>query len=596
MSAVLLSIRVDLGSAHDQIRSLSLDAISDRGGLGAAVEPAVDAADRAERRADSPLLGVLRPLPVVGDQVDAIRDITDRVRVVTDAAGDAVDRVSGRLRDADRSTDRVGVVDAMLDELDRVDTRLLGLAPPGPRPKGPVGAAGRDLDRALAEAPDRIDDLRHRLRTVRAVLEGPTRVLVLASNNAEMRAGMGMHLSAGVVTIEHGRFRTSEFVATVDLDTVTAGRAAVPSDLRALFGDIWDFGHEWRTVSTTPDFRTAGRILADLAARSPAGPVDMVVSVDAPALADLLAVTGPVTVDGRSIGSDDAVDVLLRDNYLRLGDVADAGRRRQLQSRIARGVFDALTDGQVDVLDLGARLHAAATGRHLLGWSADPAVEDLWAAIGADGALSPTSFMVAAQNASASKRDYYLDPTVSVDPVAGGAPGTRRYEATLQLENPVVSPTSDYVETANRLVPRDQHRAYVTFELPGAATDLEVVDGSLSRTGTDGQTVVAAVWLRVPVGHTGQATIRFSLPTGLDHVDAGARGPDPTDGVSVRPAPRHRRRPPIGAAAGGAGAARAHTPATSLSSSRASGSRWHRSHRSGTASRQATRPKSHRPL
>ena len=82
--------------------------------------------------------------------------------------------------------------------------------------------------------------------------------LLLAANNAEMKAGMGMHLSAGVITVQDGDFETSPFFPTGDAVHVTEGRAEVPAELEAMYGRIWDFGREWRTTSTTPDFRTVG--------------------------------------------------------------------------------------------------------------------------------------------------------------------------------------------------------------------------------------------------------------------------------------------------------------------------------------------------
>ena len=389
----------------------------------------------------------------------------------------------------------------------------------------------------------------------------------------------------------------------------------------------------------------------------------MVVSLDVPALAMLLDATGPVDIDGELVTSENAVDLLLRDNYLRMGEESEANERRDLQSRIASTIFETVTERDLDIVDLAASLTRAAEGRHLMGWSEDPDVQALWESLGADGALTEDSFLVAAQNATASKRDYYLDPEVDLIPVGEPADGRRRYRATLTLENPVVSPTAPYVDSLNRFVPVGVHRAYVTFTLPGSAERVEIVTGNPNGVGTDGPTVVAAAWLRVPEGETRTTAVEFDLPDDHRARRARPRCPGPAHRLPVRPPrrgaptpcpagcpspgsprcgprkpspwPRRRSSPvwprscsswpgPAGSRAPSptwpAPAATpawppwcspppspprcsppsadgdAYTPATSLSSARESSSRWHRSHRSGTASRQATRPKSQRPL
>lgn len=519
-----------LGSAQEALTSLSLETIEAEGGLRPAVAPSLAAVERAESWSRSPVLAPLRALPVLGDQVVGVQDITARLGTVADAGERALDQVEAGLADTGEPGGRVALLDTALAAVDHVEQQVASLPDlDDGRLLGPLRTASARLDAELDELPERFDELRGHLRTSRELLEGPTQVLLLAANNAEMRAGMGMHLSVGVVTIEDGEFATSPFFATGKVTDVTEGRAEVPDELAALYGRIWDFGHEWRTVSTTPDFTTAGAIFDDLAERTPIGDVDLVVSLDVPALAMLLEATGPVEVDGELVSADNAVDLLLRDNYLRLGAPSQTGERRDLQSRIAGTIFDTVTQRDLDVIDLAAQLTRAAEGRHLMGYADDPDVQALWESLGADGALGPDSFLVAAQNASASKRDYYLDPEVTVVPVGEPDGGMRRYLASLALRNPEVSPSVPYIDSLNRFVPVGVHRAYVTFTLPGAARDVVIRQGKPAGigtgTGTEGETVVAAAWLRVPVEEQRSAAVEFSLPADVRRIDLvpGAR-------------------------------------------------------------------------
>jgi hypothetical protein len=515
-----------LGSAQDDLGSISLDSIEQAGGIRPAVQPALDAVGRADAWISSPAIAPLRAVPVLGTQVDGVQAMVERLDRVADAGDNALDRVEADLSRTGEPGGRVALLDTALAAIDEVEGAVL--AQPPARTDGllgPVRRAQTRLDDELDELPDRFAELRGHLRTARDLLDGPTQVLLLAGNNAEMRAGMGMHLSAGIITLEDGDFEASDFVPMARVTKLTEGRAEVPEDIATLHGGIWDIGKEWRTTSTTPDFPTAGAIFGQLAERTPIGPVDMVVSLDVPALAMMLDATGPVDIDGEVVSSANAVDLLLRDNYLRMGEESEADERRDLQSRIAGTIFETVTERDLDIVDLAASLTRAAEGRHLMGWSQDPDVQALWESMGADGAVSEDSFLVAAQNATASKRDYYLDPEVDVIPVGAPVDGRRRYRATLTLENPVVSPTAPYVDSLNRFVPVGVHRAYVTFTLPGSASDVEIVAGNPSGIGPEGPTTVAALWIRVPESETRTASVEFSLPVEQRTVDLvpGAR-------------------------------------------------------------------------
>lgn len=481
------------------------------------MDPVLGAIADAGGTARSPLLDPLTVIPVVGDQVDGLRDLTGRLDEIASTADGALVDVESALGATGDAGGKVALTTAAIDAVDAIRDELASGVPVDTTSLiGPLRSAAVRFDERLDEADTELSVLEDRLAVAKDLLIGPTDVLVLAANNAEVRAGMGMHLSAGIVTIEDGEFDSTEFFATGLLLGVTEGRADVPEELEAMYRRIWDFGREWRTTSTSPNFPVVGSILADLAARTPIGEVDLVLSIDTPALAELLEATGPVTVEDRTIDADNAVDVLLRDNYLELGDPSQTSERRELQSDVALEIFDALTERNVDAIELAAGLASAAEGRHVLGWAADAAVQDLFEALGADGALSERSLLVSFQNASASKRDYYTDTHVRIVPLDTETSALpRRFRAVATLDNPVVDPTAPYVDSLNRFTPVGVHRAFVTFTLPQGVTDIEVVNGDLSSIGTDGPTTVANLWLRVPEGTSGDVAIDFTVPDDL---------------------------------------------------------------------------------
>lgn len=516
----LWSIRADLKRAEANLDRISLETAAAGEGLEALATPVLDPIGDADRRANGPVLDAVRNLPVLGDQVDGLRDLTGRLAALADTADDQLDRLEAAFDGASTPEGTVALADTLLEAVISLEAAVETPPPIESRELfGPLAAASADLDDALDEASEKLAELRGHVATGRDVLVGPTDVLVLAANNAEERAGMGMPLSAGIVTIEGGEFTTSDFVATELLTDLTEGRADYPDELRPIFEDIWDYGREWRTVASTPNYPVVGSVFEDLADIVGLGDVDAVISVDGIALVGLLEATGPIEVEGHDVRADNVVDLLLRDNYLTFTGQGEHRDRRELQGEIASAIFSALTERQVDPLELASELAGAAEGRHLLAWSDDPDLQVLWETLGADGDLEPDSLLISVQNASGSKRDYYLDPTMSIQALDDDREDRQRYRATATLPNPVVEPTAQIVEGTNSLVPPGFHRAYVTFTLPGAATDVAVTGGRLSRQGSDGPTELVAVWLQVPAGGSGSASIEFDLPASLRSVE-----------------------------------------------------------------------------
>src|SRR5207247_1833460 len=142
-------------------------------------------------------------------------------------------------------------------------------------------------------------------RGLATFLEGPSRYLVLAANNAEMRAGSGTVLSAGVLTARDGRLSLGEFQPTGDLRLPGDG-VALPKDLRARWGWLHP-GREWRNLAASPRFDVTGEVATRMWRAAGGKPVEGVLVVDVEALASVLRAVGPVDVGGERIDADGAV-------------------------------------------------------------------------------------------------------------------------------------------------------------------------------------------------------------------------------------------------------------------------------------------------
>ena len=128
------------------------------------------------------------------------------------------------------------------------------------------------------------------------LFEGPNRYLLVASNNAEMRAGSGTFLSAAELVVRDGRLRLGAVNPT---DLVLPERTVpVRGDLDTNGGRL-DPANDFRNLGLTPDFPTSAAQATRMWPHTPGGrEAKGVIAVDVRGLAGLLKVTGPVDVDG----------------------------------------------------------------------------------------------------------------------------------------------------------------------------------------------------------------------------------------------------------------------------------------------------------
>ena len=260
---------------------------------------------------------------------------------------------------------------------------------------GPTHLFG-PLANARSRFESRLGDLRHAIGQLQSAshglsefLAGPTRYLVLAANNAEMRVGSGTFLQIGMLTVDHGSLKLDAMRSFSDYPVPT-GKVPLTGD----FAGRWGFLNpnvEWRNLGSSPQFPSQAELATRMWKAATGTSVDGVLALDVVALKDLLAATGPVHLDDGTTMSADQVlgDVMLR-QYLGLVGYPDQATRRDRLSEIARGALDNLDQGGWHAADLVDQLRGAARGRHLLAWSSHKSQQEGWVAAGIDGAVAPT--------------------------------------------------------------------------------------------------------------------------------------------------------------------------------------------------------------
>jgi hypothetical protein len=514
----LVRIARDLDRGRAAISGLNLDTLGD--GLVPTVDSAAGRLHHAHEIAHgSPFLSAIGVVPGIKTQVDAVRDLTDVGDSLGQTGVGAAHSIDKVLQQAGGdASKRVVLLDTVLQQLDVVDDAVqdLHVGADGPLLL-PLAHVRQKVVDELEGAPARLEQARFYVGGLRRVLAGPSRYLLLAANNAEMRGGAGSPLTGGVVTIQDGDIEFGEFRQLVGIHIPRPEAARAPASWNQTYA-AWAWGKSYLETSASPNFAVTGGIYQAMAPDAGFGQVDGVLEVDVVSLAYLLSAIGPVQLDGVTYDQANVAQKILNENYLTFSDTtADRGDRVQLQSALAKEIFEAFKSRDVPITKLALALQQAAVGRHLLAHSSDPAVQELWESIGADGSLNPLGLMVAVENVAANKLDWYIDPKVSINAVPAGD-GSWAVRLTVSITNPEVKKTSQQIDGGYYGLEPGDHRAMVAVYFPQAAYNVRTADNTYSEGGPDPPLYMAAQRPVIHRGETVRVIYEFSMPKELPGV------------------------------------------------------------------------------
>lgn len=446
-AGALQDLQAAVDGARPEIDALDVPALEAR-------LPAVqDAAARAASASGDPVWSLATHLPVVGDDLTAVRAVaTAADDLAHDAAPDLLAAAAlltgGPGADGAAATARpvpAGWVDlaplsaaapaaaraaAVVDTL-RADLAPIDAAGLTGRVAGPVAELQDGLDGsapALAAARDLADVLPAMLGA-----DAPRTYLLLSLNPAELRAQGGIVGAVAVLRASDGAVGLVGQRSTADLPELPAPALPLTDGERALHGDR--LGRWVQDTVLTPDFPRAAELAAAFWTASTGEPVDGVLATDPVVVADLLAATGrTVEAGGQALSGDTLLRALLRDAYLAYGDprAGDA-----FYAAVATAVFGVVRDAAADPAAARAAVTTAGSAlaeRRVAAWSAHPAEQARLAASAVGGAFltgaPPTpagdaggAVGVFLDDATAGKLGYDLTATVSVAIAGCGTPG-----------------------------------------------------------------------------------------------------------------------------------------------------------------------------
>lgn len=464
---------------------------------------------RGHAALDNPIVGVFRFLPFAGRQLTSVTDISGSAATVADAGADALDR--GKALTDDTTTNRQELLEELSaiagETRDRIDDLEYG-----PR-VGLIGPLADVRDQASEQSTSVISTLERVEGAASATSNLFTRdgrYLVVATNNAEMRSGSGMFLSAGILETGGGRIELGEMQTFTD---EAPASVQWPEELDALWGWVGRQG-DLRNMMLSPRFDVSAPVAADIWSNYGNGEVDGVIVVDPAMLQAVIAATGDVAVDDVTVNSENVLSYLMFDQYRGMdgSDAAQAARREGL-STVASEAFGALNRGEWDPVTLARELGSAANGRHLMVWSRDQSQQQLWDQAGVAGTVEPNTLMLNSVNLAGVKVDQFVDIESELHQNTGANGLDMSMDVTVTNNSPSSGPYYVVGPYPNSGFVAGQYRSVLAVTLPGDSSEIAFEgDPKVEVAGQDGPTKVIGIDVNLLPGESATYTLNFSRP------------------------------------------------------------------------------------
>ena len=433
--------------ARDELAAASLAAeramvalgAGDAGTAALAVDAMIAHAEAADP-GDDPLWRAAERLPGAGAQLAAVRAIASGLaRIGADVASPLLaagvemadvdlaglparlrtvapelaraERTRAEVHAALADIDRSGLVDEIVDGLDRLDRML---------------TQAEQVTASAAEAS----------RILPAVLgaDGPRTVLVMVQNTAELRTGGGITGTFLQLDVDHGRVALAGMRDSSDFAPAAEPLLPLRAGEQYALGD--GIGRFVQNTSMTADFTLSARLASAWWQEATTVTPDAVVSVDPIVLAALLAVTGPVDTASGPLAAEDVVDRLLVQAYATLSPEEQSAAFAEVAAAALGAVLE-----RGDPLELAAALRAPVEEGRISVWSAHEEEQRVIAGTPLAGPLQrhrqagQGAFAVYLNDATGGKLTPYLEIGLGIGLMACRADGRQEVVVTVELGN-----------------------------------------------------------------------------------------------------------------------------------------------------------------
>jgi hypothetical protein len=490
-------------------------------------------ADRLTGSLRHPAAGLAAALPVLGDDVRAVRVLADASGLAAAAGGQLVDAareagwdgsnipglVSGGTVDTAAIAAAAPALDRTASLLDRADRLLASVE---------TDALFGSVADAIATARGTLASRQHLVTTAGNVSRllpgflgdrGPRRYLVVMQNLSDPRGSGGYPGSYALLEAAGGRIQLRRMAQMSTLGT--APRIDGPPDVEARYER---FGALTHFIATTysPDFPTSARLLMQLWRASGRPAVDGVIAVDSVWMSYALSAIGPVETPAwpEPITAENVSDVLDRGTF----ETLSQARSDALQNALGAALWAAVLERPLPARAFADAVARAASERHLQVYSADTNEERLLVELGASGAieLSDNPLLVAWDGGVASRAGYFAEKRV--DHVTTlRADGSADVDVTVTLTNgaPAGPPSILLGLGAANDVPIGHYTSFVNVYLPRAAEQIDARGGSLHLVEREfGRPVILGL-LGADAGGSDVLRLTYRVPGVLVRSDGG---------------------------------------------------------------------------
>ncbi|WP_434318305.1 DUF4012 domain-containing protein [Leifsonia sp. P73] len=276
---------------------------------------------------------------------------------------------------------------------------------------------------------------------------GAKNYALLFNNNAELRTTGGIAGAISALTADGGRIELGQQLVPDQLNPAEGTGLPVSPEERALFGP--QLGEYIQNVNLTPDFVRSGELTAAHWRAALGQELDGVVSIDTATIGLLLAATGPITVAGRELNSENASRVLLRDVYVEIESRDD---QDVFFGELTRAMFDKLFGAGTGTVPVLKALATAVDEGRISLWFAEAALQHEIAGGPLAGPLAqltdrgaPVGVFLA--DGTAGKMDSYLEGSVTATCHAAATKDTAKKDTAKKVGNTVTA-TATLASTA----------------------------------------------------------------------------------------------------------------------------------------------------
>ncbi len=323
----------------------------DEARIDADLEALKDSSTEAQERTGGWVWAMATAVPFIGDDARGVEVAAD---VIADLSNDGLEPLARTATELDGLLPQDGGVDleaveALQGPVDRAATALADAEErlSAEDSSGYVERFGdkyRELQVQVSDAASATDSASVAVALMPELLgqEEKKDYLLVFENNAEIRATGGLPGALTILSADEGRISLGRQVAANSFGERDEPVLPLTKQEEDIFGE--QLGTYVLDANFTADFPRAADLIRARYEEVYPERLDGVMSIDTVAISYLLEATGPVTVGGYEITSENAVDVLLHQVYL---DIADPAAQDVFFGQVAKAVFDRVSNGEV---------------------------------------------------------------------------------------------------------------------------------------------------------------------------------------------------------------------------------------------------------